>query len=118
VALVVDEDTARSSIALAVSVSVRARWGPGCARPGSIAVNEPASPTARLHWTGPNETRSDGASRVTFDVEPYGEIVRVTVTHDNLADKAQRNASAAGWAAVLSHLKSFLETGHPLPQEP
>jgi uncharacterized protein YndB with AHSA1/START domain/DNA-binding transcriptional ArsR family regulator len=56
-------------------------------------------------------------STVTFDIEPYGDIVRLTVTHDDLADGEHADA-AAGWAAVLSNLKSLLETGHPLPQPP
>jgi hypothetical protein len=55
---------------------------------------------------------------VTFDIEPYGDIVRLTVTHENLADEAERHNAAAGWAAVLSNLKSLIETGHALPQAP
>ena len=57
-------------------------------------------------------------STVRFDIEPYGDIVRLTVTHTDLADEADRAGAAAGWAAVLSNLKSLLETGHPLPQAP
>src|SRR5205823_6195150 len=84
---------------------------------GTIVENSP--PTRLVFtWAGLDESRGDGPSRVTFDIEPYGEIARVTVTHENLADAAERDASAAGWAAVLSNLKSFLETGHPLPQAP
>jgi uncharacterized protein YndB with AHSA1/START domain/DNA-binding transcriptional ArsR family regulator len=59
-----------------------------------------------------------GESTVSFDIEPYGDIVRLTVTHTDLADEADRAGAAAGWAAVLSNLKSLLETGHPLPQAP
>jgi hypothetical protein len=55
---------------------------------------------------------------VTFEIEPYGDIVRLTVTHENLPDEANRELAAGGWAAVLSNLKSFLETGHPLSQPP
>jgi uncharacterized protein YndB with AHSA1/START domain/DNA-binding transcriptional ArsR family regulator len=69
-------------------------------------------------WAAPGEPPADGPSRVTFDIEPYGEIVRLTVTHENLADDAERDAAASGWAAVLSNLKSFIETGHALPQAP
>src|SRR5215204_7003995 len=69
-------------------------------------------------WAAPDEPHADGPSRVTFDIEPYGDIVRLTVTHENLADDAERDAAASGWAAVLSNLKSFLETGDPLPQAP
>jgi uncharacterized protein YndB with AHSA1/START domain/DNA-binding transcriptional ArsR family regulator len=68
-------------------------------------------------WASPDEPGEE-PSRVTFEIEPYGDIVRLTVTHENLADDAERDAAASGWAAVLSNLKSFIETGHPLPQVP
>lgn len=67
-------------------------------------------------WSAPDSEAQP--SRVTFDVEPYGGIVRLTVTHEDLLDEAERAGAAAGWAAVLSNLKSLLETGHPLPQAP
>jgi len=52
-------------------------------------------------------------SRVAIDLETVGQMVRLTVTHDDLQpEMAQR--IAAGWPRVLSSLKSFLETGHPL----
>jgi uncharacterized protein YndB with AHSA1/START domain/DNA-binding transcriptional ArsR family regulator len=69
-------------------------------------------------WAAPGAEAPDGPSRVAFDIEPYGDIVRLTVTHDNLADSDERAAAAAGWAAVLSNLKSLIETGRPLPQAP
>ena len=69
-------------------------------------------------WAAPGAPPSDTPSRVSFDIEPYGEIVRLTVTHEHLADEAERDAAAGGWAAVLSNLKSFIETGHALPQAP
>ena len=82
-------------------------------------VVESSAPTRLVvTWAGPDEERADGSSRVTFDIEPYGEIVRLTVTHENLADEAQREGAAAGWAAVLSNLKSLIETGHILPHAP
>jgi uncharacterized protein YndB with AHSA1/START domain/DNA-binding transcriptional ArsR family regulator len=57
-------------------------------------------------------------AQVTFEIEPYGEIVRLTVTHENLADQAEYTAVSTGWPAVLANLKSLLETGHVLPQAP
>jgi uncharacterized protein YndB with AHSA1/START domain/DNA-binding transcriptional ArsR family regulator len=67
-------------------------------------------------WSAPDGEAEP--SRVTFDIEPYGDIVRLTVTHEDLADEAERAGAAAGWAAVLSNLKSLLETGRALPQAP
>jgi uncharacterized protein YndB with AHSA1/START domain/DNA-binding transcriptional ArsR family regulator len=79
-----------------------------------------AEPPERLVMTfaGPTEQRSGGPSRVTFTIEPFEEIVRLTVTHENLADQAEYDAASAGWPAVLANLKSLLEIGHPLPQAP
>jgi hypothetical protein len=55
---------------------------------------------------------------VTFDIEPYHEIVRLTVTHENLADDDAWQAISAGWPTVCANLKSLLETGHVLPRAP
>jgi uncharacterized protein YndB with AHSA1/START domain/DNA-binding transcriptional ArsR family regulator len=77
-----------------------------------------SDPPRRLVTTWSEPEAEAEPSRVTFDVEPHGEIVRLTVTHEDLADEAERAESAAGWAAVLSNLKSLLETGQPLAQTP
>ncbi len=79
-----------------------------------------ASPPNRLvtTWSEPGDVRPGTTSRVTFDIEPYGRIVRLTVTHDDLTDEAERTEAAAGWSAVLSNLKSLLETGSALPGVP
>ena len=70
-----------------------------------------------LSW-GPPDGQPGDTSRVAFDIEPGDGIVRLTVTHSDLADEAEQAGAAAGWAAVLSNLKSLLETGHPLPRAP
>lgn len=78
-----------------------------------------SSPPTRLvtTWAAPDAS-DDDPSQVTFDIEPYGEIVRLTVTHENLADETARSEVSTGWPAVLSNLKSLLETGHVLPRTP
>jgi uncharacterized protein YndB with AHSA1/START domain len=55
-------------------------------------------------------------SRVAIDIEDLatvGEMVRLTITHDELTPDMQRRITN-GWPRVLSSLKSFLETGRPL----
>jgi uncharacterized protein YndB with AHSA1/START domain len=52
-------------------------------------------------------------SRVAIDIETVGDMVRLTVTHDELTPQMLREI-ANGWPRVLSSLKSFLETGRPL----
>jgi len=56
---------------------------------------------------------SGKTSRVTLELTPESEAVRVAVTHDGWqADDAATHASCAdGWPRILSRLKTLLETG-------
>jgi uncharacterized protein YndB with AHSA1/START domain len=73
------------------------------------------SPPTRLVITWANASQaSDPASysRVTFEIEEYEAMVRLTVIHDELeAGSGMEKGIRQGWPAVLSGLKSFLETG-------
>jgi uncharacterized protein YndB with AHSA1/START domain/DNA-binding transcriptional ArsR family regulator len=78
-----------------------------------------AEPPTRLVITfedSPDTPREP--SVVTFLVEPHHDIVRLTVTHENLANQAMLNGISSGWPAVVANLKSLLETGEVLPQAP
>jgi uncharacterized protein YndB with AHSA1/START domain/DNA-binding transcriptional ArsR family regulator len=79
-----------------------------------------ALPPRRLVITfdAPGAELLNGPSKVTFEIEPHHEIVRLTVTHENLDDADALHAASLGWPAVLANLKSLLETGHVLPQAP
>jgi uncharacterized protein YndB with AHSA1/START domain/DNA-binding transcriptional ArsR family regulator len=55
-------------------------------------------------------------SKVTFEIEPLGEYVRLTVTHDGVdAGSAVLQGVSAGWPMLISSLKTLLETGAALP---
>ncbi|MFC5608391.1 SRPBCC family protein [Variovorax soli] len=73
------------------------------------------SPPTRLVITWADPSRADdpaGYSRVSFDIAPYDEMVRLTVTHDELeAGSGMAKGIQQGWPIVLSSLKSLLETG-------
>jgi uncharacterized protein YndB with AHSA1/START domain len=76
-------------------------------------------PHRRLVLTWKNqfkpELRGEGHSRVTFDLEPQGEAVKLTVTHESDTPKSKLiDAVSTGWPHVLSSLKSLLETGSSL----
>ena len=64
------------------------------------------------------EAQRERTSRVTFDLEPHGKIVKLTVTHDELDERGEtlRDISG-GWPMVMASLKSLLETGHGLDIE-
>jgi uncharacterized protein YndB with AHSA1/START domain/DNA-binding transcriptional ArsR family regulator len=80
-----------------------------------------AEPPTRLVITFDDDPDPDAPrepSVVTFFVEPHHDIVRLTVTHENLANQAMLGGISLGWPAVLANLKSLLETGEVLPQAP
>lgn len=54
-------------------------------------------------------------SRVTHEIEPLGDVCKLTVLHENLSRDSTFVAEITeGWTNVLSSLKSLLETGEPL----
>lgn len=60
--------------------------------------------------------RKEERSKVTFELEPQGEAVKLTVVHDGFApDSKVREMIGEGWPPLLSSLKTLLETGEPLP---
>jgi uncharacterized protein YndB with AHSA1/START domain len=61
------------------------------------------------------EFKDERASRVTFTLEPKKDQVKLTVIHDDFDDGSiVFPRISEGWPAVLSSLKSFIETGKPL----
>jgi uncharacterized protein YndB with AHSA1/START domain len=55
-------------------------------------------------------------SHVSFDIEPHGELVKLTVVHDNFEPGSQvAEMVSGGWPKVLSSLKTLLETGTAQP---
>jgi len=80
-------------------------------------VVEVAPPTRLvITWADPSQAADPAShSRVTFDVAPYDEMVRLTVTHDELeAGSGMAKGIQQGWPIVLSSLKSLLETGQSI----
>jgi uncharacterized protein YndB with AHSA1/START domain len=79
-----------------------------------------SSPARRLvlTWAFPaDEAREEKHTRVTFEIEPIGDVVRLTVTHDRLEpDSKMLDGITKGWPKVLSSLKTMLEVGKPLPK--
>ncbi len=77
-----------------------------------------AQPPRRLviTWADPKDrARKDRHTRVTFEIEPVADMVRLTVTHDELETGSDMHRKISqGWPRVLSSLKSLLETGRPL----
>ena len=80
---------------------------------GEVLENVPQKRLV-LTWVAPARLADKAMhTRVAMDIETVGDMVRLTVTHDQLYDDMRRGISN-GWPRVLSSLKSFLETGRPL----
>jgi uncharacterized protein YndB with AHSA1/START domain len=60
-----------------------------------------------------DDVKSEGTSRVTWEIEPVGDSCRLTVTHDQLREGANEQLYG-GWPMILSGLKTWLETGELL----
>jgi uncharacterized protein YndB with AHSA1/START domain len=88
--------------------------GPLLLAEGEVLEAEP--PLRLVHtmvalWS--DEVKSEGTSRVTWDIEPVGDSCRLTVTHDELREGAN-DELYGGWPMILSGLKTWLETGELL----
>jgi uncharacterized protein YndB with AHSA1/START domain len=57
-----------------------------------------------------------GPTLVTYEIEPAGDAVRLTMTeaHDRPLSDDILSGGRQGWPAILSSLKRLLETGEPL----
>jgi uncharacterized protein YndB with AHSA1/START domain len=82
---------------------------------GEVLENDPPR---RLVVSWANESQKDDPdqySRVTFEIEPQGDAVKLTVSHDDLQPgSGMLKGVSKGWPHVLSSMKSYLETGQGL----
>lgn len=68
-----------------------------------------------------DESSREQPSQVTFELKPMGSTVKLTLKHENLlpTDLVDEDDTFEGlnngWPAILSNLKSLLETGNTLP---
>ncbi len=61
------------------------------------------------------EMKAEGYSTMTYELEESGEVVKLTVRHEIDREESKLiKAVSGGWPAILSSLKSLLETGRAL----
>ncbi len=87
---------------------------PGLLGEGDVLESDP--PRRLVHmltalWS--DDVKAEGASRVTWEIEPVADSCRLTVTHDQLREGAH-DELYGGWPMILSGLKTWLETGELL----
>jgi uncharacterized protein YndB with AHSA1/START domain len=75
-------------------------------------------PPRRLAYTFINlsdKYKNEFPALATFVLEPYGKLVKLTLTQEGFVEGGKFYAGISkGWPAILSSLKSLLETGEPL----
>ncbi|GII79350.1 ArsR family transcriptional regulator [Sphaerisporangium rufum] len=74
----------------------------------------------RFGWDDDTLARlsAEPRSKVTFTMEEEAQIVKLTVVHDGFEPGSTLvEMLSQGWPNVLSSLKTFLETGAPLPED-
>jgi uncharacterized protein YndB with AHSA1/START domain len=104
--------------------TVDSDWSPGSRfelRAGEMLLGDgevlEADPPRRLvhtmtaRWS--DEVAGEGASRVTWEIEPVADSCRLTLVHDELREGANEELYG-GWPMILSGLKTWLETGSEL----
>ena len=67
--------------------------------------------TFNVNW--PALIEKLGPTLVTYEIEPVGDVVKLTLiqSHDRPISDDILSGGRAGWPAILSSLKSLLETG-------
>ena len=82
-----------------------------------------AEPPRRLviRWRHQNkpELKAEGDSLCTMELEPTGTAVKLSIAHSIERDPSQFIAAVSGgWPKIVSNLKSLLETGAIVMQDP
>lgn len=102
-------------------------WMPGSSwklmipdgRVGDSGEIQEIEPGRRLVLTWRNEfkaeLRNELPTRVTFDLEPMGDTVKLTLVHESEQPGSKTIEMVSnGWPALFASLKSLLETGESL----
>ena len=81
-----------------------------------IECDPPKKLTITFNVNWPALIERLGSTLVTYEIEPAGDAVRLTMTesHDRPLNDDILSGGRQGWPAILSSLKSLLETGEAL----
>ena len=81
-----------------------------------IECDPPRKLTVTFNVNWPALIEKLGPTLVTYEIEQAGEAVRLTMSeaHDRPLSDDILSGGRQGWPAILSSLKSLLETGKPL----
>jgi uncharacterized protein YndB with AHSA1/START domain len=103
---------------------VTSDWTPGSSFKGfgggnlilegdNLEVDPPRRLVQNFRALWGEDVKSEGTSRITWEIEPIGDSCLLKVTHDQLREGAN-NQLYGGWPMALSGIKTLLETGELL----
>lgn len=77
-----------------------------------VEIEAPRRMVIRWQHEWRPELKAEGPGRCTIELEAAGEAVKLTITHEiDRPDSMLIVAVSGGWPAIVSNLKSLLETG-------
>jgi uncharacterized protein YndB with AHSA1/START domain len=81
-----------------------------------IECDPPRTLTVTFNVNWPALLEKLGPTLVTYEIEPAGDVVKLTIlqSHDREISDDILSGGRTGWPAILSSLKSLLETGQAL----
>ena len=81
-----------------------------------VECDPPKKLTVTFNVNWPALIEKLGPTLVTYEIEPVGDAVKLTLlqSHDRPLSDDILSGGRQGWPAILSGLKSVLETGKPL----
>jgi uncharacterized protein YndB with AHSA1/START domain/DNA-binding transcriptional ArsR family regulator len=107
-------------------VGTRSDWSPGSryesrhpradvdiAEGENLEVDPPRRLVQSFNALWGEDVKSEGTSRVTWEIEQVEDSCRLVVTHDQLREGANEQLFG-GWPMILSGLKTLLESGELL----
>ena len=84
-----------------------------------LEAEPPRRLVIRWHHQMKPELKAEGESRCTMELEPSGTAVRLSITHTIEREPSNLIAAVSGgWPKILSNLKSLLETGSAVLEDP
>jgi uncharacterized protein YndB with AHSA1/START domain len=79
----------------------------------NLEVDPPRKLVQSMTALWSEDVKSEGASRITWEIEQVRDSCHLVVTHDRLREGAHPELYG-GWPMILSGLKTLLETGELL----
>jgi uncharacterized protein YndB with AHSA1/START domain len=80
-----------------------------------LEVDRPRRLSYTFHHVLSEAARKERPTKVVFNLEPHGKLVKLTLTHEDFeAGSVILDGISKGWPAILSSLKSMLESGTAL----